>query len=485
VLRQDIRLRSTRASDKHDRLVQPGPIGSVLGFRPRMPKPPTHTGTVSLPIDDCSASSQARFVLRVDSGPDAGLRLAVDATMPSRALVGTSLACSLRLTDPSISRRHAAFDIAGNRLRLTDLGSTNGTYVNGIMMMDGCLDGGEFVRMGGSQLHVQRVEEQAPQKLSPQTCFGRLLGASEEMRRLYPLCERLAGSDVPVVIEGQTGTGKEVLAESLHDMGQRAEGPFVVFDCTTVPGNLAESELFGHQKGAFTSAHTDHPGVFEQANKGTLLIDEIGDLDIQLQPKLLRAIERMEVKRVGATKVMKVDVRVLAATRRDLDREVQAGRFRDDLFFRLNVARIELPPLSRRRGDISLLARHFWHELGAQRPMPATFLEQLEAYDWPGNVRELYNAVVHHHTLGDLARFDKLGSGRDADDSAHSDLLSRVLSMNLPLAEARQQMVEEFERRYLEHVLAAHGGNVSRAAAAAGVGRRYFFAIKAKRSVAR
>src|SRR5262249_22135835 len=198
--------------------------------------------------------------------------------------------------------------------------------------------------------------------------FGRVLGASREMRRLYPLCERLAASRVPVVIEGETGTGKEILAESLHEAGPRTAAPFAVFDCTAVPANLMESELFGHDRGAITGAVMTRKGILEEADGGTLLIDEIGDLDLQLQPKLLRALERGEVRRVGGDRWLKVDVRILAATRRNLDVEVQEGRFRDDLFHRLAVARIELPPLRERKGDVAVLASHFSEEMGRPRP---------------------------------------------------------------------------------------------------------------------
>src|SRR5262245_60431404 len=185
------------------------------------------------------------------------------------------------------------------------------------------------------------------------------------------------------------------MAEALHEQGPRASQPFVVFDCTAVPPNLVESELFGHERGAFTGAVTQRKGVFEQAHGGTLLIDEIGDLDLPLQPKLLRAIERGEIRRVGADRWIRVDVRVLAATRRDLAREVQAGRFRDDLFHRLAVGRIELPPLRHRRGDVPLLARQVWRELGGDaRLLPAEILLKWEDYEWPGNVRELRNAVA-------------------------------------------------------------------------------------------
>lgn len=444
---------------------------------------PENTGThlIVRPI----AVSSATFALVVADGVDRGKRFHIDASSPSRLLVGISASCQLRVTDPSVSRRHAAFDVVGSRLKLTDLGSSNGTFVNGICVVEAFLDGGEFVKLGQTTLHVQRTDTGEGIALSQRRSFGRIVGASDEMRRLYPLCERLAESDVPVLIEGETGSGKEVLAESLHEMGPRSSGPFVVFDCMAAPPNLLESALFGHEKGAFTGAVSSRAGVFEQAHRGTLLIDEIGDLDITLQPKLLRALQRMEVQRVGGSKSIKVDVRVMSATRRNLDEEVHAGRFRDDLFFRLNVARIELPPLRQRRGDVTLLARHFWEMLGGKdKPVPDTFLDRLEAYSWPGNVRELYNTIARHLALGELAG-DMIGDGlrglsEPAENAAKGDYIDEIVSRRLPLPEARQHVLDEFERRYIDAALSDTGGNVTKAAQASGVGRRYFHLIRAR-----
>jgi two-component system response regulator HydG len=305
--------------------------------------------------------------------------------------------------------------------------------------------------------------------------FGQLIGSSLEMRRLYPLCARLAASDVPVVIEGETGTGKEVIAEALHEHGARAAGPFVVFDCTAVPPNLVESELFGHERGAFTGAVGMRKGVFEQADNGTLLIDEIGDLELGLQAKLLRALERSEVKRVGGDQWIRVNVRVLAATRRDLDRETQDGRFRDDLYFRLAVARIELPPLRARTGDIVTLANHFWKQLGGELPVPYETMQRFERYDWPGNVRELRNAVARQLAMGEFTP-----ESHGARVSGARDALEEVLALELPFPRARDKVLEEFERRYVERVLSKHGGVVGRAAQASGIARRYFNIILAR-----
>ncbi|MCA9623649.1 MAG: sigma-54-dependent Fis family transcriptional regulator, partial [Myxococcales bacterium] len=225
-------------------------------------------------------------------------------------------------------------------------------------------------------------------------------------------------------------------------------------------------------KGAFTGAVEARQGLFEQAHRGTLLIDEIGDLPLSLQPKLLRALERSEVRRVGGNARIRFDVRILAATRRDLDHEVQEGRFRDDLFHRLAVARIELPPLRKRRGDIARLARHFAAERAEE--LPPAVMARWESAPWPGNVRELRNAVARQLALGELAI--------DATAAPPStDILADVLARDLPLASARQLVVDAFERRYLERLLDKHGGNVTHAARAAGVARRYLRLLKNKK----
>jgi DNA-binding NtrC family response regulator len=426
----------------------------------------------------------SRFVLEVTHGPDRGASLVLDGTEPGRLLLGTSEACSLRLTDPSVSRRHLALEPIGGGVRVTDLGSTNGTFVDRVKIVEAELQGDETLRIGSTMLRLER-QDHAGSPPPPADGFGHIVGASLEMRRLYPLCERLASTSVPVIIEGETGTGKEVLAESLHERGPRASEPFVIFDCTAVPPNLVETELFGHERGAFTGAVAMRKGVFEQAHGGTLFIDEIGDLDLHLQPKLLRALERSEIHRVGGDKWIKVDVRVLAATRRDLDREVQAGRFRDDLFHRLAVARIELPPLRHRQGDVPLLARHLWRLLGGDdgNLSKATLLRWSEER-WPGNVRELRNAVARHFAFGDLELTNRqeevertLSQPRT---DPQSDTVERLLALDLPFTEARDRLLEEFERRFVQRLLDAHRGDLAKAAAASGIGRRYFQKLRAR-----
>jgi two-component system, NtrC family, response regulator HydG len=434
------------------------------------------------------APLSSAFVIQVMEGPDAGHGIAVDPRSP-RVLAGSSPACDLRLSDPLVSRRHAAFEVVGGRLRLTDLESTNGTHTQGIRILDVLLHGGERIRLGDTTLLVRAISPTGEGRRAPVAAahgFGRMVGASPEMQRLYPLCERLSQSDVPLVIEGETGTGKELLAEALHEASARSQGPFVVFDCTAVPQNLVESELFGHERGAFTGAVATRRGVFEQAHGGTLLIDEVGDLELGMQSRLLRAIERSEVRHVGGDRWIKVDVRVIAATRRDLDREIEAGRFRDDLFFRLAVARIELPPLRRRAGDIATLAKHFWRALGGgDAPLAYDLMARFEAYDWPGNVRELRNAIARRLALGDLAppgpgMSDPVETEDRHGEAAPQDPIEQVLALDLPLPRAREKIVAEFERRYIARVLAKHGGSAARAAAASGIARRYFNLLRAK-----
>lgn len=434
------------------------------------------------------------FALQVIEGPDQGQAFTIEPSLPSRVLVGQSPACSFRLNDRQVSRRHLACELEGELLRVSDMESTNGSWVNGIRVNDVLLGGGETIQLGTTRIEVKRLGDATAVPLTAATNFGRLVGGSAAMRKLYPMCKKLAVADVPVVIEGETGTGKEVLAESLHEASLRARGPFVVFDCTAVPPNLVESALFGHERGAFTGATEARKGVFEEADGGTLLIDEIGDLEIELQAKLLRALERSEVCRIGSNKWIRVDVRIIAATRRDLDKAVQDERFRDDLFYRIAVTRIELPPLRKRHGDVAMLADFFWGRLADPGvPLPLEFMAQLDGYDWPGNVRELQNSVARRVALGELADAGgTLGpagipmtgttsqSVLSSEPGSGDDVLERVLAMNLPLPRARRKLVAEFETRYVERVLEQHGGNVARAAAASGIARRYFRLLRAR-----
>jgi two-component system response regulator HydG len=432
--------------------------------------------TVGQPARE-EASPFASFVLTVVEGPDKGLTVTVDGSGPSRMLIGQSPACEVRLTDRETSRRHVALEVIGVRLRVTDLGSRNGTYVERLSIGEANLAGGETLRIGATTFRVARRTASPANELPALEYFGRVIGASREMRQLYPSFSRLAALLVPLVVEGEVGTGKEVLAESLHEMGPRANGPFVVVDCSAVAPSLLESELFGEGARA---------GAFELGAGGTLFIDEIDDLAPALQPKLVRAIERSEIRRIGEDAWRRVDVRVVAATR-DVEHDLRQARFRDDLFHRLPMARIDLPPLRKRKGDVTLLARHFARQFGGDpSELPGDLLDRWEEHVWPGNVRELRNAVAQRLTIGesysavmDASDVDALRAGpRSAVMESFFDL---VLAEGLPLIPARQKVVDEFQRRYVERVLAEHGGNVVRAAASSGIARRYFQILR-KRS---
>ena len=423
---------------------------------------------------EVSPPAEAVFRVSVIEGPDRGAEVVVDGG--AALLVGQSPVCALRLSDTTVSRRHLEIEIVASRLRVRDLDSSNGTYVGALRVVEAHLEGGEILLVGTTRLHVERVQDAKPARVVTDVAFGEVRGISREIRRLFPLFARLAQVDVPVLVEGETGTGKEVLARALHTEGARKDGPFVVFDCTTIAAQLLESELFGHERGAFTGAIAQRRGVFEQAAGGTLFVDEIGDLPIDLQPKLLRALERSEVRRVGSDKWIRCDVRVVAATRRNIEQLVQEGRFRDDLFHRLAVGRVELPPLRRRRGDVLALVEHFCNEAGASaRSLPAAVISDWLHAEWPGNVRQLRNAVMRELALGDLERADVA-----TEEAPEADDWRAAARFDLPFVEARQRVIDAFQREYLARVLEAQGGSVQRAAEAAGIAARYFRLLRAR-----
>jgi two-component system response regulator HydG len=419
------------------------------------------------------------FVLTVVKGPDQGQSFSLDGSQPSRLLLGQGPACDIRLTDRTVSRRHVGLDVEGGRVRVSDLGSKNGTKINGVKIVEGWVQGGETIQAGSTLFRLDSQPSGAKVALSTATSWGRMIGASTEMRRLYPLLEKLAQSDVPVIIEGDAGTGKELLAECLHEQGPRADGPFVVLDCTAVPGPLLEAELFGYVAGARPGASEARAGAIERAHGGTLLISEVAELESSLQIQLLRVLERRSVRRIGSDQPIETDFRLLVSTRSDLDREVAAGRFRDELLHRIAVARVELPPLRRRKGDVQVLARHFCQELGgSEQALGQALRLGWEEHAWPGNVRELRSTVARHLALGELAELSAEDPPQADEPVSVDEIIEQALT--LPLGEARQRVVVEFERRYVRRVLDRHSGNVTHAAESAGVARRYFQILKAR-----
>ncbi|HJK99241.1 MAG TPA: sigma 54-interacting transcriptional regulator, partial [Polyangiaceae bacterium LLY-WYZ-14_1] len=425
--------------------------------------------------------------------------------------VGAAEDNDLVLRDSTVSRYHCRILLDGDRFIVEDLDSTNGTFVDTVQVRVAYLRPGCALWLGKTQLRFDAIDEELPLTPSKATRFGEVLGAHPSMRLLYAILERVAPTDTTVVLEGETGTGKDVVARSVHQRSARADGPFVVFDCSAVPRNLIESELFGHERGAFTGAVGSRRGVFEIAEGGTVFLDELGELSTELQPRLLRVLEQREVKRVGSARPIKVDVRVIAATNRQLEHEVRAGRFREDLFYRLSVVRLELPPLRRRRDDVPLLVEHFLETARFNRDAKGRrlvrrvdrgALEHLMTHDWPGNVRELVNALeravrfaeggtieaghlpdhvvrpqerrVGAATAPAPAPAGDQGAGRP--DGPGPDGSSPGPGSPRPptFKDAKERWLVVFERDYVAELLRRHQGNISGAAREAALDRKYF-----------
>jgi transcriptional regulator with PAS, ATPase and Fis domain len=396
---------------------------------------------------------------------------ALEATLAVAPLVlGTSPDCDMVVHDPRVSRRHCELTLTERGVVLRDLGSKNGTFVGEVQIIEALLAPLAKATIGSTSVTVNLVGERSVVPLSTSARFGEALGGSIPMRALFARLERASATLETILLLGESGTGKELLARGIHDASPRKDGSFVVFDCSAVAANLVEAELFGYVKGAFTGAQSARAGLLEQANGGTLFIDEIGELPIELQPKLLRALEAKQIRKVGANGYVPFDARVIAATHRDLQGRIASGAFREDLYYRLAVVEAIVPPLRERKDDIGLLVERF---LAAQVPprsfldLPPNALELLKAHHWPGNVRELRNTVAR------LVLFPHLGEQAIAKASPRRKEAAGVEQFaSLPLREAREMVVEQFERSYLAMKLREHKGNVSRAAESMGVSRQ-------------
>ena len=390
----------------------------------------------------------------------------------------------ISLDDSSVSRNHAKIEVDGAGYRLVDLNSKNGTFIGAIRIKEAFIESGTVFRLGRQSLRFELSNEEVEVSFSKSHRFGNLLGQSLVMREIFSLLERVAPTPATVLIEGESGTGKELIAEAIHSHSPRKDKPLVVFDCSAVSRDLIESELFGHVKGSFTGAIGNRKGAFEQANGGTLFLDELGELALDLQPKLLRVLEKREIRPVGAASTVPVDVRIVAATNRSLAREVEAGNFREDLYYRFAVISLQLPPLRKRIEDIPLLA-DFFLEQAAQRlqrsdlQIPYKTMEKLKSHSWPGNVRELKNYVERAALLARddklETQFLKLDTPREEkhQDKAQADDDARVaIDEALPFKDAKQRLVERFEKSYWSTLLERTDGNVSKAARIAGVHRK-------------
>ena len=393
--------------------------------------------------------------------------------------IGTHPSNDLVLDDATVSRFHCRLVPDSMGWRVEDYGSLNGTRLQDLVVHSAVLPKEAVLTLGQSVIRV-RAGEIGKALVPQQQGFGALTGTSRPMQKLFALIEKVSGSDINCLVNGESGSGKELVATEIVQRGARADKPFVVVDCGAISPSLVESELFGHVRGAFTGADRDRVGAFEAADGGTVFLDEIGELPLEVQPKLLRALEQREIRRVGETRTRKVNVRVISATNRDLEREVNKGTFRGDLYFRLAVITVRVPPLRERTEDLPLLIKSFLAALGAEDSealFPKEVLEELAKHEWPGNVRELRNYVERSVVLQtariSLSQRPAAPGGRAATSGADVD-------PNVPFKVAKEALVEGFERAYIRAVLEACGGNLTKAARMAGIDRMYLHRLVQK-----
>lgn len=390
--------------------------------------------------------------------------------------VGTRKDNEIVLKDDTMSRIHFEIHQTKDGYLLQDAGSLNGVFINGVRVKEAYLTSGSVIRAGKTEMKFLPQDETFEIHPSKKNRFANLIGGSTVMRKIYTIIEKIAPTDVTVIVEGESGTGKELIASAVHEKSKRVKKPFVVFDCSAVAENLIESELFGHEKGAFTGATGMRQGAFELADGGTVFLDEIGELNIELQPKLLRVLESRTVRRVGGDRAIPIDVRVIAATNRNLEAEVKKGTFREDLFYRLNVVPIYLPPLRKRKDDIAMLVEAFiaqHNEASPEHPVEgitSSALELLQSYDWPGNVRELKNTIMRAISFLE----GKQITPEDIPERVRVPITKAELDIrdDLGFKDAKEQWVASFEKQYLAELLKKNNYNISAAAKEAGIDRK-------------
>ena len=411
------------------------------------------------------ATLEQEFLLVVVEGEDAGAQITVDRELT----VGTSERADLVLQDRAVSRRHIVVRPGAVGVEVSDAQSRNGTWLGPCRVGTVDLPVDSEVRIGSTVLRVAagtRAEPTEPVRAS----FGRFCGSSPSLGGLYRTLDAATKTDVTVLIEGESGTGKELLSEALHEHSARSHGPMIVVDCGSIPENLIESELFGHVRGAFTGAVDARAGAFELGQGGTVFLDEIGELPLVMQSRLLRVLDSRRIRRVGGKEWIDVDVRIVAATHRNLEREVEEGRFRLDLFHRLAVLLVRVPPLRSRFDDLPVLIPAILRSIGADAALLTDdLLRRVRSHPWPGNVRELRNYLERLALLGEAAVSPAAPRTSSMDDLARS---------GLPFRRAKADAVARFTELYVNDMLERHGGNVSHAAEAAGVARRHFQRLK-------
>jgi DNA-binding NtrC family response regulator len=410
-----------------------------------------------------------RVRVHVIDGPDRGL--VYDPTGTSVA-IGTSPDNEVVLKDPTISRYHLELRCEEGIL-VRDLGSRNGTFVNEVRIHEAIVPIGARVRIGGTVLSLLDAGRGSTPSPQPVPDVQGLVAASPVMQDIARAIDRLARSNVSVLVQGETGTGKELIARAIHEAGPRASGPFIVVDAGALAPTLIASHLFGHERGAFTGAERRQEGAFELAHGGSIFLDEIGELPLSIQPALLGVLERRSFRRVGGKEDVQVDVRVISATHRDLRAEANQGTFRADLYFRLAVARIHIPPLRERPEDVNALVEHFAREItGAPgSPFSDATMEALHSHRWSGNVRELRNVVESALAMGNL-NLEGVSPAQLQDALRTDDVI--------PYRRARAEAISTFERRYLTHLIEATSGNASAAARTAGMDRPYLLSLLRK-----
>jgi DNA-binding NtrC family response regulator len=421
-------------------------------------------------------SGRIRCQLLVIDGADRGRACRLG---DGEVVVGTDAACDLVVSDDRVSAKQLTIRADGSRFVVRDLGSLNGTWYEGSRITEITIPAGSTLLVGKSALRIEAEAQPLDLPPSQQRTFGELVGESLAMREVFAVLERVAASDATLLVEGETGTGKELVARAVHDASDRRRGPFVAVDCGALPEGLLESELFGHVRGAFTGAAQARTGMIVRASGGTLFLDELGRITPTAQARLLRVIEERIVRPLGGDSERTVDVRVVAASRDDLDAEVAAGRFRPDLLYRLAVVRVVLPPLRTRREDLPLLVRELLRRRGfAESPVAGPNLDRLTAHGWPGNVRELRNVIDRAIALAPGAQtFGELAIRIDAAPLGDVGLAIRS---DLPYAEAKAAVLHDLERRYLADVLARTDGNLSAASRESGIDRKHLRTLARK-----
>ncbi len=399
-------------------------------------------------------------------------------TIDGRAVLGSAPGGDLVIADRAVSRIHAEVEVREDGAWLRDLGSRNGTFVEGVQVKEARIPDGGQLRVGSTVVFTHRDDKPSPVDLWPNDRFGPLLGKSLPMRELFARLARVSPTESTVLIQGETGTGKELVARAIHDASPRATQPFVIVDCAALVESVLEAELFGHAKGAFTGAVAARTGAIEAADKGTVFLDEIGELPLSLQPKLLRVLESRTVRPVGETAHRKVDVRFLSVTHRDLRTMVNTGAFREDLYFRLSVLPVTVPPLRDRPEDIPLLMEHF--APGSTAAIGPELLAEIQRRPWLGNVRELRNFVERVHALGPheaLALTAARGAAAAPPPQGSDPWSALEATLGRPLREAREAWMDTLERAYVQRLLERHARNVSAAAQEAGVDRTYIYRL--------